>query len=52
MAGLNYITASFGEEIKTWEEHHQQFKCVEQALRRHFRISGHIEAVQRPVWYL
>ena len=26
MAGLNYITASFGEEIKTWEEHHQQFK--------------------------
>lgn len=31
MAGLNYITASFGEEIKTWEEYHQQFKCRRRA---------------------
>ena len=31
MAGLNYITASFGEEIKTWEEHHQQSKCRRRA---------------------
>ena len=26
--------------------------AVELALRRHFRIQGHIEAVQRPVGYL
>ena len=31
MAGLNYITASFGEEIKTWEENYQQSKCRRRA---------------------
>ena len=29
--GLNYITASFREEIKTWEENHQQSKCRRRA---------------------
>ena len=49
MAGLNYITASFREEIKHGKSITSSLNAaVELALRRHFRMRGHIEAVQRP----